>query len=290
MTPLSRAAGEGAAALEDRWIRSRLNQLALDVNRLAGDFQLGQAADRIYEFVWHEYADWYIEMAKIRIARGDRSPVPVLIDVLTTSLRLLHPYMPYVTEEIWQNLRPYLGDDLNDALIVAPYPAGDEAARDLEAERLVSGLIEIVRAARNLKAERRLPAGGFAEAVLVVPDAATRAALGERVEVLEALARLRPLTVVAAPADAPREGVATAVLADATVVLPLAGVDTAAERDRLNKEIAEAEGYAARMEGQLANETFRARAPEKVVRDMEEKLAAARTRLVGLRRSLAELG
>jgi valyl-tRNA synthetase len=279
---------EGGDLLEDRWIRSRLGQLTSDVNRLAGEFRLGQAADRIQEFVWHEYADWYIEMAKVRLARGDRSPLPVLLDVLDRSLRLLHPYMPFVTEEVWQNLRPYLPAAEGDALIVAPYPTGD-AAPDTEAERLVGTLIEAVRATRNLRAERKMPAGDWLEA-FVVADGGVRAGLSERSELFETLARLRPLHVVATAAEAPREGVATAVLAEATVVLPLGGVDVAKERARLEKEIGEQESYAARMRGQLGNEQFRARAPEKVIRDMEDKLAAADARLAGLRRSLAELG
>ena len=134
-----------------------------------------------------------------------------------------------------------------------------------------------------------MPPAQFAEAYLVVPEASVRAALSARTELIEALARLRPLRIVAAAEEAPREGVATAVLADATLVIRLAGVDVAAERARLAKEIGETEAYVARMEAQLGNETFRSRAPEKVVRDMEEKLAGAHTRLDGLRRSLTEL-
>src|SRR5262249_33668649 len=152
---------------------------------------------------------WYIEMAKVRINRGDRTPLPVLVDVLATSLRLLHPYMPFVTEEIWQNLRPYLGVEGGEALIVEPYPLG-EGATDAEAERQTNALIEVGRAVRNLRAERRLPPAQFTEAYLAVPDAATRAALQERAELIEALARLRPLHPMAAPDELPTEGVAKA--------------------------------------------------------------------------------
>jgi valyl-tRNA synthetase len=289
----------GEGRLEDRWIISRLNTLIADVNRFAGEFQLGAAAQHIYDFVWHEYADWYIEMAKVRLARGDRSPLPVLLDVLAASLRLLHPYMPFVTEEIWQNLRPYLGAEAAPALIVAPYPLPGSAGvspADAAAERRTGVLIDIVRAARNLRAERRLPPGQFVAAQLAVTDAETRAALEDRIELIESLARLRPLHIVAGAGDVPREGVATAVLADATLALHLPGsagvsaASAAAERARLEKEIVETEAYAGRLARQLGNEAFRTRAPEKVVRTIEENLAAAQARLTGLRRSLKDEG
>jgi valyl-tRNA synthetase len=279
--------GEGLPPLEDRWIAARLNALVADANRLAGDFQLGQAASRIYDFVWHEYADWYIEMAKVRIARGDRTPIPVLVEMLATSLRLLHPYMPFVTEEIWQNLRPHLGAGASTALIVAPYPRPGEDG-DVDAERLTETLIEVVRAARNLRAEKRLKPGDYIEASLAVPDANVRAALQQRRELVEALARLRPLHINADERAMPREGIAKAVLADATIAITLPGVDREAERARLRGEIDQVEAYIARQEEQIAKAS--GRAPEKVVRDMVEKLDAARARLDGLRRSLHDLG
>jgi len=288
--------GVGGLALEDRWITSRLAALTEDVNRLASAFQLGQAAARIYDFVWHEFADSYIEIAKVRLARGDRSPLPVLLDTLATSLRLLHPYMPYVTEEIWQNLRPHLAADASEALIVAPYPRGEtgsdargEASSDPEAERLTALLLEIVRATRNLRAEKRLAPAQWIEAALAIPDATTRAALAERQELIASLARLRPLRIVASAADLPAEGVAKAILPEATLAVRLAGVDTNAERARLTKEIAETESYATRMAARLANDAFRAKAPDKVIRDLEEKRTAAETKLAGLHRSRAEL-
>ncbi|MGH2588152.1 MAG: valine--tRNA ligase, partial [Dehalococcoidia bacterium] len=160
---------------------------------------------------------------------------------------------------------------------------------DAEAERLTEVLIDVVRAARNARSERRIPPADYADTFLVVPDPAVRVALEDRRELIDALARLRPLTTVESADAAPHENVATAVLAGATVVIRLAGVDTAAERARLQREIDDAESYAARLEAQLANDAFRTKAPEKVVTDMSEKLAAARTRLDGLRRSLSEL-
>jgi valyl-tRNA synthetase len=227
-------------------------------------------------------------MAKVRLRRGDRSPEPVLVEVLGSVLRLLHPFMPFVTEEIWQSLRELPGVKAGDALCIAPYPTGETVAHDAAAEREAEALMEIIRATRNLRAERKVDPARAIEGYIAVPDAALRVPLSQRAELIEALARLSPLRVVANPGEAPSDRVATAVLADATVILPLADlVDLDAERAKLEKELAETEAYIERMTGQI--EKARGRAPEKVVAGMEENRAAARARLDGLQARLAEL-
>ena len=112
--------------LEDRWIMSRLHRTAAEVEKLLGDFQVGEAGRRLHDFFWGEFCDWYIEMAKVRLKAGDPSPLPVLAYVLDASLRLLHPFMPFVTEEVWQHLRPHLASPEAEALIVAPRPRVDK--------------------------------------------------------------------------------------------------------------------------------------------------------------------
>jgi valyl-tRNA synthetase len=181
--------------------------------------------------------------------------------------------MPFVSEEIWQNLRPSLGPDARPALITAPYPLPDAAAEDPTAERLTTVLIDVVRSARNLRAERRLPPAQFVEAHLAVPDAESHAALSNRTELLEALTRLRPLHIVATADHAPREGVATAVLADATLAIHLGGVDVSAERARLQKEIKKLEDEIAKIDAKLGNANFVSRAPEEVVDEQRERRA-----------------
>jgi valyl-tRNA synthetase len=294
-------ADRASLPVEDRWILSRLDRLVADCDQLIGGFQLNEAGHRMYDFLWNEFCDWYVEMAKVRLREGQGprakgqggDPRPVLVHVLETGLRLLHPYMPYVTEELWQRLRPFLASPRSDAgsaepveaLIVAPYPEADAAWRDEEAEGQVEGVIEIVRAIRNIRSEKQVEPARKIVAYVVTAEANLVGTAH-----IEALARVE-LHVVPDAADAPREGVATAVLPHAKIVVPLAGLlDVGAERARLEKEIAETEQYLQRVEAKLSNEQFRSKAPASVVAAEEERRASAHTRIEGLRRALAELG
>jgi valyl-tRNA synthetase len=286
------------APLEDRWIVSRVEELSRSVDEQLTKFELGEAARQVYEFVWSEFADWYIEIAKVRVrgtqAVGERSsavdsPLPILAYVLERCLRLLHPVMPFVTEEIWQSLVQKIDGVDEDALIIAPYPRGDSGYRDPAAEREMETLIDVVRAIRNIRAEKKVEPAKLIEAYVAADGA--RATIEAGAPYIETLARVRPLHVVADVAQAPREQVATAVLEGVTAVVPLAGLfDLDAERVRLQKQIDDASAEAGRIEAKLANEQFRAKAPPQVVATEQERLAAARARLEGLRASLAELG
>ncbi|MEX2160189.1 MAG: valine--tRNA ligase [Dehalococcoidia bacterium] len=275
---------------EDRWVLSRLEKLVAEVDRLLNEFQLNEAGHRMYDFLWGDYCDWYVEVAKVRLRQdGAADPRPVLVHVLETGLRLLHPYMPFVTEELWGRLRPFMATPPSEALMIAPYPKSDAAWRDEEAERAVDGVIDVVRAIRNIRSEKKIEPSRPIEAYVVSNDA--RPAIEAGAPYIEALARVQPLHIVSDASEAPRDGVATAVLPHAQVIVPLAGLmDAGAERSRLEKEIAEAEVYAKRLQGKLSNEQFRSKAPRDVVAAEEDRLAAAQTRLEGLRRALEELG
>ena len=296
---LASAAARADWPLEDRWIVSRTLAVSREVNRLLADFQVNEAGRLLYDFFWSEYADWYVEMAKVRLKAGDRSPLPILAYTLQTSLRLLHPMMPFVTEAIWQHLRGHI-DGLEEALIVAEFPTGEGEA-DSDAEEKTELVMDVVRAIRNIRAERGVDAGRFIEAYIASNGPSTEPAgslrtgtdptLEQARPIIETLARVRPLNLVADTTSAPKEGVASAVLSKALVVVPLAGlIDTDAERAKLSKQLAEAEGEIKRLEGKLANEQFRSRAPAEVVAKEQEKLAAAESRAEGLRGRLAELG
>jgi valyl-tRNA synthetase len=280
--------GPASMALEDRWILSRLSHTASEVNKLLSELQINEAARALYEFFWGDYCDWYVEMAKVRLKAGDALAQPVLVQVLESSMRLLHPFMPFVTEAVWQHLRGAVEGLGPDSIMTAEYPMGDGAI-DAEAEQRMQTVIEIVRAIRNIRAERGVDPGRYVEAY-VSSDGALPALEAAR-PMLEALARVRPLHLVSDAAATPKTAVASAVLARAQVVLPLAGlIDVAAERSRLSAQLTEAEGEVRRLEGKLANEQFRSKAPADVVAREEERLAAARRRVEGLRGRLGELG
>ena len=274
--------------VEDRWIVSRELATAQEVNRLLAAFQINEAGRLLYDFVWSEFADWYVEMAKVRLKQGDRSPLPVLAYVLQSSLRLLHPFMPFVTEAVWQHLREVVEGLEPESIMTAAYPTGD-GELDAEAEERMQTVIEIVRAIRNIRADRGVDPARYVEAY-ISSDGALPTLEAAR-PMLEALARVRPLHLVSEASDTPRIGVASAVLSEAQVVVPLAGmIDLEAERTRLSAQLAEAEGEVRRLEGKLGNEQFRSKAPAEVVAREEERMATARSRAEGLRGRLAELG
>ncbi len=275
--------------LEDRWIYSRSLRVQRQVNNLLSAFQINEAAHLLYDFFWSEYCDWYLEMAKVRLKVGDRSPLPIMTVVLQASLRLLHPFMPFVTEAVWQQLKERVEDPEADSIMVCNYPQGISDP-DPEAEERVGLLIDIVRAIRNIRAERGVDPAKYVEAYVAPADSAQPTIESAR-PMVETLARVRPLHVVSDPRAAPATGVASAVLAEAQVIVPLAGmIDVDGERERLSGQLRDAETEVRRIEAKLANEAFRTKAPSEVVAKEQEKLATARVRADGFRQRLADLG
>jgi valyl-tRNA synthetase len=281
-------ADRSAWPLEDRWIVSRALATAQEANKLLGEFQINEAGRLLYEFIWSDYCDWYLEMAKVRLREGDRSPLPVLAHVLQSSLRLLHPIMPFVTEGVWQYLRGAVDGLEPESIMVAPYPLGD-GELDPAAEADIAVVMDVVRAIRNIRAERGVDPARFVEAYVGADGA--REVLEAAQPLLETLARARPLHVLPAGGEMPSSGVASAVLAGAQVVVPLAAlIDIDAERGKLSGQLKEAEAEIARLEAKLADGQFLAKAPEHVIGKERDKLAAAQARAEGLRGRLSELG
>ncbi len=272
--------------IEDRWILSRLEQLEIDVDKMLGDYQLGEAGRAIEEFLWNDFCDWYIEMSKVRLNAGDDKALRVLAHVLDHGLRLLHPIMPFITEELWQALRERIDDDMAAALIVAWYPRSGHNWKDQRAEDAMAHVIEVNRTIRNLRAEKKVEAGARLPVYL-------RA--GEFASALEATAAATNFTsrvevsVIAGDAALPAGDHAFGRIADTEVALALPQVDSAAERTRLEKELGEAEAHAGRLEKQLANVTFRSKAPANIIAGMESTMQEARTRAAGLRERLGTL-
>ena len=276
-------------ALADRWILSRLQAVQSEASRLIEGWQLGEAGRQLYEFMWNEYCDWYIEAAKVRLYDGTPAEAQatrqVLAYVLEQSLRLLHPYMPFVTETIWQNL-PDLGGN-NRALIAMSWPQGNEYA-DAQADDAFGRVQEIVRAIRNARAEYEVEPGRRIATQISAGDHAVM--LQANRALLVTLARLDSATLeIAHEWPAPDKAVTLAV-GGVTVYLPLAGlVDLAAERGRLQKEIEGLEGQLRKIEGLLNNPGFVNKAAANVVerertrqRELQEKHAQLAQRLAGL--------
>jgi valyl-tRNA synthetase len=272
-------------AVADKWIISRLHATMADVTGALERYEFGEAGRTIYDFFWNEFADWYIEAAKVRLQGDDeaaKAPVrQTLVYTLERTLRLLHPIMPYVTEEVWQHI-PHGGD----LLIVAPWPT--PGATYPAEERAFARMQEATRAIRNARAESNIEPGRRIAAIVAGPYGADFDALRAEFSFLARLAADK--LDIAADAAAP-EGAITIAVEDFAVYLPLGdAVDLAAERTRLAREIEAAEAEVGRATAQLANEGFIARAPEKVVQVQRDRLAGAQERVRLLQERLAALG
>jgi valyl-tRNA synthetase len=274
--------------LADRWILSRLNRLIKNVNRLFESHQYGEAGRQINDFVWSEYCDWYIEASKVRLYDEDvdnRVPLAVLLHVLETSLRLLHPYMPFVTEAIWQALPDETKQ--GEALIVARWPESDVALLDGEAEKNMVLLMDLIRGIRNRRAEYRVTPGKPIPAMIVAPDAYD--ILTEQEAMLCSLAKLDPDRLTIEQSIEPPSQAATIVVGKTTCYLPLAEiVDLAEERERLSKALADVEARIAHSKELLAG-PFAERAPEHVVERERDKLKDLKTERAEFERRLETL-
>ncbi len=272
-------------ALADRWIMSRLDATIENATRLMQAHQYGEAGKEIREFVWSELADWYIEAAKVRL-RGSPAEKQVVAQTLAytleRSLRLLHPFMPFVTEALWQEM-PHAGD----SVMIASWPVA--GVRDEAAEAEFGTLIETIRAIRNARTEAGVEPGRWVAAEVFAGPLASSFE-GSRRE-LGALARIADDSLaIVDRAPEGGKGALTAVAGNVVVMLPLAGiVDLDAERERLGKELVAAQAERDRAVAQLGNEGFMARAPERVVDVQRRRLSSSEEQIALIERRLAEL-
>ena len=269
----------------DKWVLTRLAETTREVSRLLDAYQLHEAGRELYEFIWSEFCDWYIEAVKVRLYAEQPDPVvpQTLAYVLERTLRLLHPFMPFVTEELWQHL-PHPGESLIIAPWPEPGPAFQAEADDFRA------IQEVVREIRNARSEHGVDPGRRAAATIYPGplDRAFAALTGE----LQFLARLEPDAFdVRTGAPASQDNSLAIVSNGATIYLPLAGmVDVEAERARLEKEIQDASAEVGRAEAMLGNESFISKAPPQVVKVQRDRLAAAKERVSMLQKNLTDLG
>ncbi len=277
--------------LQDRWISSRLDRLVARVNQLLEDFQFGEAERQIHDFLWGEFCDWYIEMAKIRLQqRESPSPVPTLIQTLETSLRLLHPFMPFITEEIWQKLILHLPQDeaRPDSLMVAPYPTPKRFI-DTQAEEDMDEWIEATSFIRNARAESGIEPSRWSDGrgqIYTSPD--LKKTFASNIKVMETLTRTRFDILDAEDVKKDEVGLVR-FTKRAKVVLPMT-FDLDAERKRLEKEKEALQARIANNIARLSDDTFLSKAPSAIIEKEKEKLIHSKDRLEKLEGRLAQLG
>ena len=257
---------------EDKWVLSKLNRLVKEVTENLDSFEIGVASAKVYDFIWDTYCDWYIELTKTRLNGTDEdaklTAQNVLCYVLVTLLKLLHPFMPFITEEIYQALPKC--DGAEDILMTAQWPEYTEALSFPAEESAMEAVMDLIRAIRARRAEMNVPPSKKAE-LMIVTDQAEPYQQG-----LHFIQRLAYASNVTFPETAPADvtGLVSVVTHDATAYLPLSElVDLTAERERIAKELEKAKNGLRITEGKLANEKFVAHAPENVVNAEREKVA-----------------
>jgi valyl-tRNA synthetase len=259
----------------DKWIVSTLQRTEAEVEAAFADYRFDNVAGAIYRFVWDEYCDWYLEVAKEQLARGNdaqqRGTRRTLVRVLEAALRLAHPIIPFITEALWQDVKGLAGRS-GDTIMLAPYPKSQPEKIDEAAEKDIAFAKALVNAARNLRSEKKVPPKDrIAFYVEGEPGAPASIALS-------ALARASALEVVT---KLPESDSPVAVVG-AHRLMPHIEIDPAAEAERLRKEIARLEGEIVRASAKLGNASFVERAPAPVV-------AQERARLAGFEAALAKL-
>ena len=272
--------------LPDKWVLSKFNTLAGEVRENLDKYELGIAAQKIYDFIWDTYCDWYIELAKARLNGSDaearEGAERVLLYVLTGILKLLHPFMPYITEEIYQAIPHEC-----EALIIAPYPKYDEALSFPAEEQSFELVMDAIRAIRSRRADMNVPPSRKAKVIVATAEKDT---FVSGAPYIQRLASASEVEVVDAGYEA-APGMVTVTTHSARLLMPMAElIDLEAERARLNKELEKARKQLEAQEKKLANESFVSRAPEAVVNAERERAEKAKALIANLEGSLKELG
>ncbi|MBT5372453.1 MAG: class I tRNA ligase family protein, partial [Gammaproteobacteria bacterium] len=292
--------GEIELSTADRWIISRLQQTEEAVERGFDQYRLDRAANAIYEFTWNEYCDWYLELSKPVLYSNESSEAALrgtrrtLVRVLETLLRLTHPIMPFLTEEIWQRVAPLAGKTVIEgktSLMLEPFPSADSSKIDESASDEMEWVKAFVLGIRSIRGEMDIAPGKPLAILVQDASAQDQTRLNEHRATLNSLARLESVEVLTADTTAPES--ATALVGSMKILIPMAGlIDKDAELQRLQKEIGKVEGEIKRLQGKLNNPNFVERAPEAVVAKEQEKLNEVETRqqqLIEQREKIAAL-
>ncbi len=275
-------------SLADRWIQARLQQCIGTIDRAFGQYRFDRAATAVYEFIWNDYCDWYVELTKPVLLDESADPAllagtrATLLAVLETTLRIAHPFMPFITEDIWQRVAPLTGIN-GDSIMLAPWPAADTALVDEAALDDIAWLQAVILAVRSIRAAKNIAPGEPLKLILRNPSADDERRLAAQRLSLLKIARLNDIECVAAGTEIP---LAAAELAgDLEVLVPMADlIDPAAEKLRISSEMAKQNKEIQRLTGKLGNAGFTGKAPAAVVEKEKLKLATAERALQTLQK------
>ncbi|MDG3087091.1 valine--tRNA ligase [Vibrio hannami] len=283
--------GDMEFSLADKWIESQFQIAAKEFNAHIDNYRLDMAANTIYEFIWNQFCDWYLELTKPVLWKGNeaqqRATRHTLITVLEKTLRLAHPVIPYITESIWQSVKGLAGVE-GETIMTQALPQFDEAAYDEAVVADIEWVKGFISSIRNLRAEYDINPGKPLEVMLKATDEADAARLEANKQVLISLAKLESVRVLAADEETP--ACATALVGKSELMIPMAGlIDKDAELARLEGEVKKTHGEIKRIEGKLSNEGFVAKAPEAVVAKEREKLEGYKETLTKLEEQKATI-
>ncbi len=280
-------------SLADRWITGRVQETAADVARAVENYRFDIASSALYEFIWNEYCDWYLELSKPVLWDDDASEAAkrgtrqTLIRVLETWLRLLHPMMPFITEEIWQTVGPLAGKS-GPTIMLQPYPLADESEIDSLAGADIEWLKAVIVGIRNIRGEMNIPPGKALTVLLRNGSEDDQRRLTQNSQYLRKLAKLAEITWLPEGTEAPMA--ATALAGELEILVPIAGlIDKDAEITRLDREIGKLDNDLTRLRGKLSNAAFVDKAPAAVVNKEKEKLQAQEQALETLQEQLQRI-
>jgi valyl-tRNA synthetase len=288
-------------ALHDRWIISRLNKTARDVRKALGGYEFHEAVQTLYHFFWDDFCDWYIELTKAEVTSEEASPPRAaartrLLSVLEQALRLLHPFMPYITEELWQQL-PGAGRQLlhpayreaQPTIMLTAYPEPKAGAINDAAEWEMQALIDLITRVRNIRSEMQIKPSEPIPILIGAPDEKLRAVYSANTNQITRLLRASEVSI-SSQLEAPRASARAVLAGGAEVAVPLAGlIDFDQEQQRLTKEKEKLAAEATKLEAQLANPQFTERAPAEKVEEVRARIADIAQRIAQLDQTIANL-